>query len=204
MPLFARLRSVLESWRPRHHHGRTHRRRPPSRYISSIDLATNTVQVAETRGSRSLTREGSRGGTRSRSAPPTARVEGDYDWAHAPVAPPTLQCLSPSRREALLLQRVRRNVKDADLKMRLNATAHCGRGDARQLRGVCHGALAGAASGDTSPYCIVDLSTIEHEEILVAQFHRQAPKAPAHPPPTHPAPRPPLPPKRRAAAALVN
>ncbi|AQY16946.1 MC023 [Molluscum contagiosum virus subtype 1] len=165
MPFFQKVLNVFESLRhPRH--SRPHRRRPASKFISGIDLATGTVLVSENprpRGSR------------------TTRLARHCGNEHVCGEPP-LRCLSESRLELLDQMRVRRNLKETDLRMKMATGPRRGRGNAADIE----------TSGLITPYAVVDLLAYEEEEILFSRFER------------HFSP-PPLPPKHnthvRAAAA---
>ncbi|AZT86291.1 MC023L [Molluscum contagiosum virus] len=165
MPFFQKVLNVFESLRhPRH--SRPRRRRPASKFISGIDLATGTVLVSENprpRGSR------------------TTRLARHCGNEHVCGEPP-LRCLSESRLELLDQMRVRRNLKETDLRMKMATGPRRGRGNAADIE----------TSGLITPYAVVDLLAYEEEEILFSRFER------------HFSP-PPLPPKHnahvRAAAA---
>ena len=166
MPFFQKVLNVFESLRhPRH--SRPHRRRPASKFISGIDLATGTVLVSENprpRGSR------------------TTRLARHCGNEHVCGEPP-LRCLSESRLELLDQMRVRRNLKETNLRMKMATGPRRGRGNAADIK---------TSSELITPYAVVDLLAYEEEEILFSRFER------------HFSP-PPLPPKHnahvRAAAA---
>nr|WQH57817.1 MAG: MC023L [Molluscum contagiosum virus] len=163
MPFLQRVLNVFEGLR-RPRRPRPHRRRPASKFISGIDLATGTVLVSEIprpRGSRTTC---------------TTRYSGNE---HVYGEPP-LRCLSESRLELLDHMRVRRNLKEADLRMKM-------------ATGPRHGRKAAAAietSVLVAPYAVVDLFTYEEEEILFSRFERESCLSRA----------PPLPPKHNAHA----
>lgn len=167
MPFFQRVLDVFESLR-RPRNSRPHRRRPASKFISGIDLATGTVLVSEIprpRGSH------------------TTRLARHCGNEHVYGEPP-LRCLSESRLELLDQMRVRRNLKETDLRMKMATGPRRGRGNAAAVE----------TSGLVTPYAVVNLLTYEEEEILFSRVEREHHFSP-----------PPLPPKHnahvRAAAA---